>query len=430
MTEHSDGEGTNFIICPECGAQMPLLRGYVTWCSTCNWNLRPEHPNSKDNIFESISAKYGERLGRSLLMDILRNGASKPAMRPAHWLSYFLAAWVQIPGIALGVVGVWLLWQSRLDWWLILPGGACLWLAWATRPRFDRASQDHLTAQQYPDLYALVNKVAAGLGAKPVERIYPRPWFNASASREGRRGSPSLYLGLPLWAVLDGGEKLALLAHELAHLVNGDPSRGALVGAALEVLGRWYAMLRPAVPSSEQAGFPRLAMIPVNFVLSVLALVVWLHALALAALLWRDQQCAEYYADALAAKLCGSQAMLSLLEKLHHTRIFQSALGAWFLNSELQQRSFYAYLRSRIAQIPQRELERIRQVELLESSRLDTRHPPTVYRIHALQAIANSDKPSLSISDSEWEAVEKELTPVYQMVQSQLSKNYHLGLFS
>jgi Zn-dependent protease with chaperone function len=232
-----------------------------------------------------------------------------------------------------------------------------------------------------------------------------------------------------LWAVLDDSEKLALLAHELAHLVNGDPSRGALIGGALDVLGRWYGMLRPAVSSKEQPGLPRLAMVPVNVVLSVLSLVVWLHALALAALLWRDQQRAEYYADALAAKICGPEAVLSLLEKLHFTRTFQSSFCAWHLNSALHQESYFAYLRSRIAQTPVRELERIRQVELLENSRLDTRHPPTAYRIHALQALRISHSLPLSINNMDWEAVESELAQVYQIIQSELSKNYELGLY-
>lgn len=429
MNNHTPANEITFQTCPECGERLPVLRGYVTWCEACGWNLRPRRPDRQRGLFETISENYGGLLGRSLLVDVLRQGASKPAMRPAQMLSAVLAVWVQILGIALAAAGVWLLWQSWMHWWGLLLGLTCMWLAWAARPRFDRPGKDYLPVQKFSELYKVVNDVAASLGAKPVERIYPRPWFNASASREGLHGSPSLYLGLPLWAVLDGAEKHALLAHELAHLVNGDPSRGALTGGALAVLGRWYAMLRPGAPSKDQPGLPKLAMVPVNFVLSVLALVVWLHALALAALLWRDQQRAEYYADALAAKLSGLPAMLSLLEKLHYTRSFQSALIAWCLSGKLQQESFYDALRRRIAEIPGRELERIRRADLLESSRLDTRHPPTAYRLHALHALQTSQKAPVSIGNQDWEAVERELAPVYLQVQSELYKNYQRGLY-
>ncbi len=407
-----------------------MLRGYVTWCHNCGWNLRPQRTENGRSPFETLNANLGARQGRSLLLQVLRQGATRPRLQFAHMLSVMLAAWVLASGITLAVLGMWLFWQGRTSWWAIPLGLLFLGLGWVMRPRFDQPPLDYLPAEEYPALYALVNKVASTLQAPPVERIYLRPWLNASASREGWRRSPSLYLGLPLWSVLEDSEKLALLSHELAHLVNGDPSRGALTGAALDILGRWYALLRPSGKAVEQTGLPVLAMVPINLALSTLSLAVWLHALALTALLWRDQQRAEYYADTLAAEVCGSYPMLSLLEKLHHSRTFQSALGAWCLNPELQESDFFTYLRRRITALPERELERVRQVELLETSRLDTRHPPTAYRVHALQAALPPD-PAVLISPGEldWQSVDTALASAYRRVELELQNNYLSKLY-
>ena len=54
-----------------------------------------------------------------------------------------------------------------------------------------------------------------------------------------------LRLGVPLLTILDGQEVVALVGHELAHQVNGDATRGLVVGTALETLRRWYYAFTP-----------------------------------------------------------------------------------------------------------------------------------------------------------------------------------------
>ena len=46
--------------------------------------------------------------------------------------------------------------------------------------------------------------------------------FNASFTTVGWRGTPVFRLGVPLLTILDDQEIVALLAHEMAHEVNGD----------------------------------------------------------------------------------------------------------------------------------------------------------------------------------------------------------------
>jgi len=89
-------------------------------------------------------------------------------------------------------------------------------------------------------------------------------------------------------------------------------------------------------------------------------------AYMLSHLLWRDMQRAEYLADYLAANVSGTDAMLSLLNKLHFEKAMELAAHRARLD---RGKSLIGELRREIANMPERELERIRRVEKLSLSR-------------------------------------------------------------
>ncbi len=70
-------------------------------------------------------------------------------------------------------------------------------------------------------------------------------------------------LGLPLLAILDNQEKIALIAHELAHDVNGDPARTFFIGAAVGALIEWHQLLLPeSIPNLFDELRQRMAAMP------------------------------------------------------------------------------------------------------------------------------------------------------------------------
>src|SRR5205823_3116489 len=97
-----------------------------------------------------------------------------------------------------------------------------------------------------PALAALIERVRAAEDAPVLDGVVIGGMFNASVSQVGWRRRRYITVGLPLMTVLDPQERVALLAHEIGHLVNGDPARGGVTGSALATLREWYILIRPS----------------------------------------------------------------------------------------------------------------------------------------------------------------------------------------
>src|SRR5207244_8660082 len=68
---------------------------------------------------------------------------------------------------------------------------------------------------------------------------------NAYWQVSGLRRRRVLGLGVPLLAILEPQERVALVAHELAHARNGDVGRTLVVSSALRTLEEIYLTLTP-----------------------------------------------------------------------------------------------------------------------------------------------------------------------------------------
>jgi heat shock protein HtpX len=311
----------------------------------------------------------------------------------------------------------------------------------------DFYDKEHVvTREQCPTLFKRVDEVARSLNTSGADIIVVDDRFNASITELGRHRKKVLYLGLPLLSILDARETTALLAHELGHCVNGDPKRGHYIGTALYSLIRWHTLFLPSESGFSRIGFGcALLVVPAIVVVLILiaATQVWIQQLvfviafsmpfviymlsvsflarlwlsALAHLLWREMQRAEYLADALAAQVSGTAAMLSILEKMHLAGAFYAVVHRMVLNST--GRNLFDEVRTHIQHIPLRELERIRRVERLHDSRLDATHPPTFYRIELLEA-HEVNTPRLAVELEEFEQMRRELAALEQPIQQEI----------
>src|SRR5439155_2860384 len=146
--------------------------------------------------------------------------------------------------------GVWLVITSTeglVTLFRMLVGVALIGLAWLMHPRFAKLDPDArvLEPEQAPQLYRMVGEIAEQVGAKPVWRITVSPQFNASVNKIGIRRRCVVNLGLPLWNLLQPQQRIAVLAHEMGHEVNGDLRRGWLVGTSLGSLAELYRSMYP-----------------------------------------------------------------------------------------------------------------------------------------------------------------------------------------
>lgn len=404
--------------CPQCGVVVPVHSGFVTWCDQCGWNLAPQEQGQPQNVFERVYASLGRRQGQAIAQQQLRTKPRRPPFRASLLLASVLAALVHASTLGLVPVGVVLIVATWPNIIAIFLGLVCFGAAWLLRPRFPEFPERVLARGEYPAFYEIVDTIAAAYGARAVNAIALSGGFNAAFFQASWRQRRVLVVGLPLWEILGGQEKVALVAHELAHGVNGDPARSMFVGGALYTLTTWHMLLRPAsLREGPPAVNPILRLLS-NVTMLALSVIPWLGAYLMAHLLWRDSQRAEYLADYLAASTSGTEAMLGLLEKLHLERTFEVSLQRIALSQDQNQDLFEA-LRERMASVPDRELERIRRVEQMAGSRLDATHPPTALRIQVLRAHPVS-APSVKLRLPLFEQLDSELDAARQETQRKL----------
>jgi Zn-dependent protease with chaperone function len=262
----------------------------------------------------------------------------------------------------------------------IVVGAFLIAVAVAIRPRLGKPPEEDLVARsEAPTLWGLVDEVAASLSTPPPDLLVIDHEFNASWGIFGLRRRRVVGLGLPLLTSLEPQEQVGLVAHELAHAKNGDASRGIFVGSAVAGLADLYYLLEPE-PRSEGLGIAEHVANGILWLLSRPPF--WLLHVEYRLLL-HDSQRAEYLADALAARVAGTEAVVLLHEKLLLEPLFEAVVKEHARPTG--DADLFEATRLRFATVPARERERRRRVAMLEESRLLATHPPTGMRITLLE---------------------------------------------
>jgi Zn-dependent protease with chaperone function len=233
-------------------------------------------------------------------------------------------------------------------------------------------------------LYQLTDAVARELGAEPASVIIINGDFNAAHARIGLRRRPVLWLGLPLWDILRNSERVALLAHEFAHQVNGDPAHGLVVGSAIRTLADWHRLLHPRFRwKRTRSLFDFAELIGSAFGVAVMRAIgsgVGAVLRLELSLNLRSSQEAEYFADQLAARVASASAAVSLTERLHLAKPCTQAIQF----AARRGKDPWAAGREFVATLPPRELERLRRIDALHGTAIDASHPPTTLRVALL----------------------------------------------
>lgn len=313
-------------VCPTCAHGLVAKDLGLPWCPSCEWNLGAYDSSMEPPLgwraFTRWQHARAYRLDQELEEE-MHSGGGLGARTRAVPLLAGLSALVVVVDLALAGAGVWLIFLG--------PGGSApllgvlaVLVAFLFRPRFGKRppKSGRLSRDQLPDLWAVVDEIAAAVGTEPVDVISLDHELNASVRRYGIRRRRHLTIGIPLWLVLEPEMRVWLLAHEFGHFVNDDPRRSALVEPALSTVSGLVKItggdrtLGQILHSLEDSG-------PAGIVLVVPQLALWIIGrpllflqMALLAIALRDHQRAEYAADLAAARIAGRDASVAALDCL------------------------------------------------------------------------------------------------------------------
>jgi Zn-dependent protease with chaperone function len=369
------------------------------------------------------------RLNQRSFVELSRVQPTKPTWTRARGVLILTSI-----ALFVGTLGILWLGGELIRTFRVLPfllGLFLIGLGFELLPRVPRQPTAYakLSRDEAPVLHGIVDAVAERLGAPPVDVLTIDPDFNASCGRMGWRRRRVLTLGLPLWGSLSASARLALLGHEIGHLVNGDPGRAIITQPALTTFARLARIANPHVSTyrynirNELTGLDRVAERLVCVLLAPLFYVALFLQSVLAWVGSRDSQHAEYLADSIAAELAGSDGALELMTaNLRADEVYTAVRRSARTSAEPAEWHAAAELACATdpAELRHREQHSIREDVLLWMS-----HPPSGLRLRMLRAWfgASVQPPSLTIDPERWRAADAELSTYYRRVARALQNS-------
>jgi Zn-dependent protease with chaperone function len=261
---------------------------------------------NRQTWFDKLQEKYLTYIQQkeALLFEYFKQheDALKPRLSANQLAAFMIAFAVQSFTILLVILAVVILISQFASQFSICYSVLLVGLAFLLRPRFGKLPEAILPAKQYPNLYGFADKIADQLRAPRVDLITFNDSFDTSYTRVGIRQSRLLTLSHPLWMNLTPSQQVALVSHELAQAINGDPARTFVVSTAIRSLEEWYWIYPPTKRklrySRGTVGHPIFYIIVIHY------------------LLLFESRRAEYLTDRLAASISGTEAMIALLRKM------------------------------------------------------------------------------------------------------------------
>ncbi len=408
--------------CPRCGSDLTLaVPGSLPWCGTCEWNLDVHDKRLAPWRGTVLLGRWGFRRG-AVLDDRARErlqadpGAPAPARtRGEVWLTaltgllavVFVALLLYLAWLVLGTdlpVGVRLL--------LALPAVALLLLLRPVVPTLPKGLA--VGADAAPELHALIRDVADAVGAPPPDVVAIDSSINAGVAQVGWRQQSLLVIGMPLWLTLPRAARLSVLAHEMGHLVGGDPLRmrrtlpartfGARAVAATGGRNPWSRAFSGGASAAEQGG--GLLGFVIHGAVAVVNVVAATVQLLVDSVAMPDSRLAEYRADLVAVRVAGTRAFLESFETSLVAHYVWEDL--WHIAPRIEpddlERSAAVGLETAASRVrAERQLTR-------RTTDLWSTHPSADQRMRLVESLPTTE-PTLTVSDERWQRVDAELAP-------------------
>lgn len=401
---------------------MAVHKDFRAWCSHCYWNILPHIPEVKEGFLARRYDDFGKKHGRSLYKSLAEapEDALRPRLNVSKVCATAVALCIYLISLLMAVFGVFLISWDWPNLVTIIAGAAFLGIFWMVRPRLSEMPTGGVSEQEFPALFQLVNRICDHIGIPHVSTIIVDEDFNAGFAQFGWRRESVMWIGLPLWTILTPGERVAILSHEASHGANGDPTRSLIVQGALNTLEGWLYFLRPnydyRAAEYTDTSFGEVLAYYLMWIFSFLVEGV-MHILRL--LVWRDSQIAEYLADYLATTVAGTGPMIRGLKKLAYWQFFEHVKQTSVFSRSQSGRELMDRFGDFIAALPEHEVERLRLINKMKWSRLDSTHPPTAYRIEFLKNHIQG-KRKILLTPEERKALDKEMESLKEAIGKKL----------
>ena len=277
--------------------------------------------------------------------------------------------------------------------------------SWPRRsPRFDPAAS--LTARQAPTTFAVLYRVGAQVGAPRLHQLDLTPGLGSRAHRSGLLRRPVLEVGAVGWAALSDQGRVAMVAHEMVHLVRPELRSERFAGRAGAVLEEWRLIAGGEHP--RRAGDAEDARRFVTSVSAVLLAPVRAVVVLWSRLLLRLQAPVtaqgELVADALAARTAGVDALHEVWDLGLGAATWETALTRGLSG----QADLLTCVRDAVAAVSPETVQQRRRSAAETGHRVDPDHPATDLRRFALGRSAVGE-PRVVMTGAESRAIEVEL---------------------
>lgn len=359
-----------------------------------------------------LSTRLGEQVFQAAAQDFADGNISRKSS--TFILANVISALVIASPLILVVVGILLVRFDFPNLLTLIIGSALILVAIALCPRFPQMPDQVFDRSDLPALFELLDHVTEHLKIKPIEKVALFADFNASANKVGYRRTPIIGIGLTLWQASTPRERIALIAHELAHLANDDPGRSLIIGNALSTLKGWRYYLTPQLHVDENGMYAAqvdgLAELIMEIFLGSLQVVIDALEFSIVRLFFLSQQRAEYLADALSADIAGATATTSLLEKITLTPLLGKELLGYHPIGKPDGTKLINRLAGVVANASETDRGQLLNLALNTSLSVDQTHPATVYRVAFLELFKNKS-PAIKAEDINFTAIDAEIAP-------------------
>ena len=188
-------------------------------------------------MIKTWRARLNKRVGEAIFLAAQRDYVTGDLQRvtPATWVAHVIAALILTTPVLMLGAGLMLIYIGWPHLLALIVGAILIAVGWWLFPRRAKLPNGCLSREDLPDTFAMFDQISAGMNAPLITKLLLDDDFNAAVAVIRRERV--LVIGALLWATLEDDQKIAVLAHEIGHLVNNDPTRSGFVGAALAARG-------------------------------------------------------------------------------------------------------------------------------------------------------------------------------------------------
>ena len=336
-----------------------------------------------DQLKQRLHAKHSERV----FLDAQRGLIERPRLSSRRVLGYALSLTILALPFGFFLLGAWMILFQSEHLFMIICGIFALIFAYIIHPRPVRRTAKEFDRTGMPELFRLMDAIAAEMGVKTPDAFASNYDFHDYATTYGLFKRRTLIgVGMPLWWLRGDAERIAVLAQQIAHFGNGDPKQDAIVGAAFETTLRWEHILTPPPDPDFHPGVGDLIAGGIMF---VLRLPVRIIGEVLLYLEFGTGQRSVYIADAMAARVAGSDAVVSSIHKNAVEPVAVAAINALYPYDRDQNARVFDVMAAAVADLPDGQRMVLEQRAKAQVARIDQSSAPDGYRIAFVKTLGD-----------------------------------------